>query len=154
GNLTEEKYFDTSGKPVLDRNGIAGRRGERDSRGLPIVITHLDRDGNPSANNKGVAIIRQDYDQRLLLKPIRYFSADGQPVYDDTGAAGIAFERNDDDAVLSETSLDRDGVTPIFTAEGHAIHRTEYDAAGNMIRDRYLAPDGSPALYVEHAVAG
>jgi uncharacterized protein YkuJ len=154
GNLTEERYFDTSGKPVLNTDGIAGRRQERDERGLPIADIHLDREGKPSANNKGIAITRHDYDELLLLRRSRYFSADDQPAYDETGAAGMAYERNALDLMLSHTALDRDGITPVSTSTEATTHRIEYDPVGNRIRDRFFGPDGSPALDIKPGVAG
>jgi hypothetical protein len=147
GNVMEERYFDKSGVPVLDKNGIAGKRWERDDRGLPVAITHLDRDDRASPDNNGVAIIRQTFDGRFLLTRKLYFSADGQPVYDKSGAAGAAYERNAHDAALSETFLDRDGMSPASASRGYATWRVEYDAVGNMVRERYFDPTGLPALW-------
>jgi|GEM_PF-2804714 len=146
GNLIRERYFDSDGNAVADRDsGISEYRYEYDSRNRKIAEEYYGVDGLRCCNRLKVSRVETTYDNRDFSVSLSYFGIDGNP------CLHHGFVRLD-------MTRDSNG---LITRIRHWRSKTkieseiqyEYDANGNVLVRRFFDEFSSPATMAESGIS-
>ena len=138
GNLIRERYFDSDGNAVADRDsGVSEYRYEYDLRNRQTAEEYYGVDGLRCCNRLKVSRVETSYDSRDFPTSISYFGIDGNP----------CLRRG---CVRLDMTRDSNGhITRIrHWSRGTKIEseiQYEYDANGNVLVRRFYDEFSSPA---------
>lgn len=138
GNLIRERYFDSDGNAVADRDsGVSEYRYEYDLRNRKTAEEYYGVDGLRCCNHQKVSRVETTYDNRDFPTSLSYFGTDGNPcLY--LGYVRLDMTRDSNGLITrirhwrSETEIE---------SEFHY----EYDANGNILVQRFCDEFSSPA---------
>jgi len=170
GRDLEAYFFNGSGKPAANDEGVFGFRADRDSAGHVVQLTNLNANGEPMENQLGMIAQGMSYDARGY--PVRYEFRDGAgratswrgvaiTTYDYDGAGNVTAIRrcnsegkpiNGDVGDWSVVEYKRNALGELaeliyekVTSEGGlsvmSRRRLEYDASGHPIDSKTTGPD-------------
>ena len=174
GNITERRFFDSSGKPVLSTAGYAGWQSVYDERQREISRTYIGTDGAPlNVPDEGYATLKRLYDDRGRISEESYFDKSGakraekfatvRAVYDARGSvmeetffgadgkpSANLFEARVEHSLdrfgreIERRFFDAAGKLTINPHTGRAIVRFERDGSGHVLRELSLDASGQP----------
>jgi hypothetical protein len=142
---TEVRYLDRNGRRKPDRDGVAGKRWEYDTRGRVVAETCLGLRGQPVRNRDGYSRLQRAYDDRGNVTEEAYFGPDGRPTLTTGGHARLAFDHDPYGNAVRTRAFDGGG-NPAPVVDGVAEVRSVYDDHGNCLEWTFFGPDGKPAL--------
>lgn len=149
GDVLDSLTYTEAGLAQFTRKGFASAEGgsgifyiqaERDEAGLDRRVQFLHSPGNPRANESHEFGWQIDYDEagRLVRRS----------VLDNASAeiGTVTHWRYDARGALIETRYADIAGQPLILDGGYAAQLAEHDVWGNIVRERFLLPDGAPAL--------
>lgn len=140
----ERAFIDADGNVMEDDKGVARTRCRFDENGNLVETAYYDAAGNRALHADGNHGWRATYDKAGRETSIEYFGEDGERVLIEDGYSRREKEYYKSGRIKMEKLFDADG-KPVSVI-GWASRKFEYDAAGNILREIWYAPDGSIAL--------
>jgi hypothetical protein len=142
GRLIGKRYFDRDGKPILRANGLRKREEIQDLFGTwrrLVLSGALDKAALAKIGEGGFARIVQEFDARGNATRRAFFGLNDEPI---AGLNGFADERVDYDMLSRPELLKPTLADSTSTPVASIWTRLRYDAAGEVTRIDYVAPDG------------
>lgn len=144
GRPVAETCLAWSGRPMLDRAGVATRRLARDEHGLVMETIHLDLGGRPTLDHAGIHRVRIERGEDGRPREIRRFDLEGAPRSSSLdGCAGVRLTYEPRGLEASRTCLGPDG-QPAPDARGVLIESLTHDARGCLSGRTHLDAQGRP----------
>jgi len=142
-------YFDHTGKPATNREGIHQLRFELDDSGGRVVRSFFGPSGQPIRNSTGVHAVLRKLDKRGDALRETFLGPMGRNTISTEGFHELAFER---DAVGNATRVrffGRDGKPVVATPPGAASMAITYNGQGKAIARMAYDLSGAPMLDVK-----
>ncbi|MCB9727439.1 MAG: hypothetical protein H6744_01965 [Deltaproteobacteria bacterium] len=143
GEVEREWCLDATGHPMLGREGHAGVARRRDLHGWVVETSYMGLDGGVVPGPEGWAKELTEYDGRGFVKRRSWQGKDEQPMARFGKAFSVTYERDGLGRPTLETWQDIAGLA-VKREDGWAAMSTRYDAAGHVIEESRLGPDGAP----------
>ncbi len=145
GNLVREAWFDASGKPARNEDGIACTTIRHDDRGNILEKSHFDENGKPLRAGDGWATWRGRYDAEGNLCEVEFLGTNGEPVLSRGGMAKILYRHDSAGNTIEQTFFGIDG-KPGTDSYGISKVTSVYDARGFDLGQEFFGPDGKPMV--------
>ena len=150
-NMSEARYVDDTGRPVMGLHGWMVCVDEFDEWDNNTRSTFYDEKGNVTSATGGIAGYTAIYDRYGNQTSLSYFGVDGKPTLHSQGNAGWVAEYDEFGRVKRLVSVGIDG-KPTLIYDGwvklrFAERRMEYNERGHLTRESYFGVDGRPTLH-------
>jgi len=120
GKISEIRYLDKDGMPVLNKNGFAVLKREFNSRGKVSEERYFDTEGRPAASTLGEYGFFREYDDQGRIIRTTYIGADGEVANTNLGYAILSVSYEDGETIRY---FDAEG-KPVTIGRGqYGIHR-------------------------------
>ena len=144
-NISKQSYFNHTGKPAVNDDGVASIRAEYDDRGYISRLSFHGIDGKPSVNKKQFHAVRYIYDDDGRPTSRMFYGLDNSPMIASDGYAEARLQYGDQGNPTKLFYLDASG-KPINSRDGYAIVDNEYDQFGNLTAKSFFDKDNGPAF--------
>jgi YD repeat-containing protein len=138
GNMVEQTFFGTNGKPTLTRNGFHKIVLRYDDHGWVLERRYFAADGKtPILHKDGHAVVRSRYDRRGRPIEESYLAADDKPTWLKSGIHRLTARYDVRGNQVETTHFGMDG-RPVLSHEGIAGVTSVYDDRGNIVEQHYF----------------
>ena len=140
GRILSIAYFDNDGAPMAVKGSHTLLR-DYDDAGNVIRERCLDAAGNFTLCSLGYAAVIRRFDAQGRATEMRYYDAQGRPAPCRQGYAAVEYFYGDGDKPILKKYYDADGAA----ADVHGCQQVamDYDAAGNLVAERWLDAQGN-----------
>ena len=150
GRDRQINFFNASGEPTPNGEGVYGYRVERDGAGLIIQLTNLNREGKPAANRNGIIALGYNWDKRGRLIRVEVRDAEGRSAVLN-GVAAASLEYDSSGNVIRQTRFGADGKIARSAGNDWVLQEIARNERGEVLGRKYFrgSADGTTSLISE-----
>jgi hypothetical protein len=150
GRMISEEYFNKEYNRHIFNDNYAKIKVEYDAAGNINRRSFFDKLGIPVLSKIGCAKVEQDFDEDFNEIERRCFDVNMKPKSDFEGCAKTSLTYNDKNFPIDIRCFDKNDA-PALNADGFFNIALEYSISGNVVEERYLGVDGTPANGLPHS---
>jgi hypothetical protein len=154
GRDVQITFFNSTGEPTPNGEGVYGYKTDRDSAGRMTLLTNLDREAKPVANRAGVIAVAfaWDGDGRLIRAELR--DGEGRAA-SSNGVAATTIEYDPAGNAIRQTRLGVDGKLARSTGTNWVAQEIARNERGEVVGRKYFRgeADGGRTLISEWTMA-
>jgi len=147
-------FFNSTGEPTPNGEGVYGYRVVRDGAGRTTLLTNLDREGKPVANRAGVIAVACGWDGNGRLIRVELRDGEGHATVSN-GVAATTIEYDSAGNVIRQTRLGADGKLARSAGTNWVTQEITRNEHGEVVGRKYSRgeADGGTTLIAQWTIA-